>query len=115
MLDLIGAKVTITVPSAGVLTIDCGGGFNRRHQVSALTANAQISTSNVAPAGYATEGELRIAQDTVGGRQLTFPSTWAPIGESDSQLAQAPLAVTWLSYVSYDGVRFSYVMQELRA
>jgi len=112
LLDAAGLKVHTAVVADGVATLNCGNGLHRRHQVPALTGNVTLALSNLAPAGYATDGEGRIVQDATGSRTLAFPENWKPIGGSDTAIASAPNAVTWLSFVSYDGVNFSYAMQE---
>lgn len=112
LLDAAGLKVHTAVVSAGVATLNCGNGLNRRHQVPVLTGNVTLALSNLAPDGYATDGEARIVQDATGGHSVTLPANWRPIGGSDTAVAIGPSAVTWLSFVSYDGVNFSYAMQE---
>lgn len=112
LLDAAGLKVHTAVVDAGVATLNCGNGLHRRHQVPALTGNVTLAVSNLAPAGYATDGEVRIVQDATGGRTVAFPANWKPIGGSDTAVNGAANSVTWLSFVSYDGVNFSYAMQE---
>lgn len=112
LLELAGLKVHAAVVASGVATLNCGGGLHRRHQIPALTGNITLALSNLAPAGYATEGEARIVQDATGGRTVTLPAGWKPIGGSDTAVAGGANAVTWISFVSYDGVNFSYAMQE---
>lgn len=111
LLDAAGLKVHTVAVAAGVGTIDCGNGLARRHQLS-LSGNVTLALSNLAPTGYATDGEVRIVQDVAGGHGVTFPAGWAPIGGSDTAVASGPNAVTWLSFVTYDGTSVSYAMQE---
>lgn len=111
LLDAAGLKVHTAVVAAGVATLNCGNGLHRRHQLS-LSGNVTLALSNLAPTGYATDGEVRIVQGAAGGHGVTLPAGWSPIGGSDTAVASGPNAVTWLSFVSYDGVNFSYAMQE---
>ena len=110
--ELAGLKIHTVAVSSGTATIDCGHGLARRHTL-ALTGNVTLTLSNPAPSGYATEGEVRIVQDATGSRTLTLPAGWKPLGGSDTAVASAAGAVTWLSFVSYDGgTTVSYAMQE---
>ncbi|WP_282266480.1 hypothetical protein [Stenotrophomonas sp. PS02298] len=110
--DLAGLKINTVPVSSGTATINCGHGLSRRHQLS-LTGTVSLTLANAAPSGYATEGELRIVQDATGSRTVTFPAGWKPLGGSDTTVASAANAVTWLTFVSYDGgATVSYAMQE---
>lgn len=112
LLRAAGLMLTAVAVDSGVATINCGNGLRRRHELT-LTGNVTLAIDNVAPEGYATEGEVCIKQDATGGRTVTFPSSWKPIGGSDTAVASAATAVTWLSFVTYDGgTTVSYAMQE---
>ncbi len=112
VLQLLGMKVHSVVLSSGVATMDCGHGLHRNHTLT-LTANATLALSNLAPAGYATEGEIRIVQDATGGRTLTLPAAFKPLGGSDTAVKSAAGSVTILSYKTMtDGTTVEYAMQE---
>ncbi|WP_019399102.1 hypothetical protein [Pseudoxanthomonas sp. GW2] len=110
--DLAGLKIHAVSVASGTATINCGHGLARRHTLS-LTGNVTMALADCAPSGYATEGEVRIVQDATGSRTVTFPAGWKPLGGSDTAVASAAGAVTWLTFVSYDGgTTVSYAMQE---
>lgn len=110
--DLAGLKIHAVAVSGGAATVNCGHGLARRHTLS-LTGNVTLALADCAPSGYATEGEVRIVQDATGGHTPTFPAEWKPLGGSDTVVASAAGAVTWLTFVSYDGgTTVSYAMQE---
>lgn len=112
LLDLAGLKISTVAVSGGTATINCSHGLARRHVLS-LTGNVTLALATTAQSGYATEGEVRIGQDVTGGHTVAFPAGWKPLGGSDIAVAGAANAVTWLSYVSYDGgASVSYAMQE---
>lgn len=110
--DLAGLKIHTVAVASGTATINCGHGLARRHTLS-LTGNVTMALADCAPSGYATEGEVRIVQDATGGHTVTFPAGWKPLGGSDTAVDSAANAVTWLTFVSYDGgTTVSYAMQE---
>lgn len=110
--DLAGLKIHVVPVTSGTATIGCANGLHRRHQLD-LAGNVTLALADVAPSGYATEGEVRIVQDATGSHTLTLPAGWKPLGGSDTTIAAAANAVTWLSFVSYDGgTTVSYAMQE---
>ena len=110
--QLLGMKVHPVVLSSGVATVDCGHGLHRNHTLT-LTGNATLALSNLAPTGYATEGEIRIVQDATGGRTLALPAAFKPLGGSDTAVKSAANGVTILSYKTMnDGAAVEYAMQE---
>lgn len=110
--QLLGMKVHAAVLSSGVATVDCGHGIHRNHTLT-LTENATLALSNLAPAGYATEGEIRIVQDATGSRTLALPASFKPLGGSDTTVKSAAGGVTVLSYKTMtDGATVEYAMQE---
>ena len=110
--QLLGMEVHSVVLSSGVATVDCGHGLHRNHRLT-LTDNATLALSNLAPSGYATEGEIRIAQDATGGRTLVLPASFKPLGGSDTTVKGAGGGVTILSYKTMtDGATVEYAMQE---
>lgn len=110
--QLLGMEVHAVVLSSGVATVDCGHGLHRNHTLT-LTGNATLALSNLAPTGYATEGEIRIVQDATGGRTLVFPASFKPLGGSDTAVKSAAGGVTILSYKTFNGgMTFEYAMQE---
>ena len=112
VLQLLGMEVHPVVLSSGVATVDCGHGLHRNHTLT-LTENATLALSNLASAGYATEGEIRIVQDATGGRTLAFPASFKPLGGSDTAVKSAAGGVTVLSYKTMnDGATVEYAMQE---
>lgn len=112
LLDLLGLKVRAVAVADGTAIISCGNGLYRHHKLD-LVGNVTLALADVAPAGYATEGEVRIVQDATGSHTVTFPTGWKPVGGSDTAVASAANAVTWLTFVSYDGgTTVSYAMQE---
>lgn len=112
VLQLLGLKVNAVVVSGGGATVDCGQGLHRNHAL-ALTGNVTLALANLAPAGYATEGEIRIVQDAAGGHTLTLPAAFKPLGGSDTAVKSAAGGVTVLSYKTMnDGASVEYAMQE---
>lgn len=110
--QLLGMKVHSVVLSSGVATVDCGHGLHRNHTLT-LTGNATLALSNLAPAGCATEGEIRIVQDATGSRTLALPASFKPLGGSDTTVKSAAGGVTILSYKTLnDGATVEYAMQE---
>lgn len=106
------SKVHVVAVAASIATVDCGSGLNRNHRLQ-LTGDVTLALSNLAPAGYATEGEIRIVQDGTGNRALVLPATFKPLGGSDTTVASAAGAVTVLSYKTLnDGTTVEYAMQE---
>jgi len=109
---LLGLKVHVVSISGGVATIDCGGGLSRNHTIT-LTGNVTLALSNLAPAGFATEGEIRIVQDATGSRTLTLPGAFKPLGGSDTAVKSTANGVTILSFKTVnDGTTVEYAMQE---
>lgn len=105
-------KVQTVALASGIATVDCGHGLYRNH-VLTLTANATLALSNLAPAGFATEGEIRIVQDATGSRTLTLPAAFKALGGSDTAIARAANKVTVLSFKTVnDGTTVEYAMQE---
>ena len=112
LLDLMGLRVNTVTIAGGVATVDCGYGMVRNH-VLTLTGNATLVLSNLASAGYATEGEIRITQDGTGSRTLTLPAHSKALGGSDTAVASAAGRVTVLSFKTVnDGESVEYAMQE---
>lgn len=110
--QLLGLKVHGVSVSAGEATVDCGHGLHRNHTLT-LTGNTTLVLSNLAPAGYVTEGEIRIAQDATGGRTLGLPASFKPLGGSDTAVKGAGNSVTILSFKTFNvGVSVEYAMQE---
>jgi len=110
--QLLGMKVQAVVVAGSVATVDCGHGLHRNHTLT-LTGNVTLALSNLAPAGYTTEGEIRIVQDVTGGRSLTLPGSFKPLGGSDTAVKSAANGVTILSYKTVnDGTTVEYAMQE---
>lgn len=108
----LGLKVHAVALSGGTATVDCGSGLYRNHTLT-LTANATLALSNLAPAGYATEGEIRIMQDATGGWTLTLPTAFKVLGGSDTAVASGASKVTVLSFKTLnDGTTVEYAMQE---
>ncbi|MTI73359.1 MAG: hypothetical protein FH747_06815 [Stenotrophomonas sp.] len=109
---LAASRVHAVAVAGSVATVDCGGGINRNHRLS-LSGNATLALANLAPAGYATEGEIRIVQVAPGGYTLTLPSEFKPLGGSDTAVATAAGVVTVLSFKTLnDGMTVEYAMQE---
>lgn len=110
--QLLGMKVHAVVVAGSVATVDCGHGLVRNHTLL-LTENVTLALSNIAPAGYVTEGEIRIVQDATGGRVLTLPPAFKPLGGSDIAVKSAASGVTILAYKTMnDGATVEYAMQE---
>ncbi len=110
--QLLGMKVHAVSIVAGVATVDCGAGLHRNHTIL-LDANATLALSNLAPTGFVTEGEIRIAQDATGGRTLTLPASLKSLGGSDTAVKSAANGVTILSYKTFNaGTTVEYAMQE---
>ncbi len=111
--ELVGLRVTAVTIVSSTATVNCGFGLVRNFTLS-LTGNATLALSNLAAAGYVTEGEIRIAQDATGRRTLTLPSSFKPLGGSDTAIAAAANAVTILSFKTFNaGTTFEYAMQEV--
>lgn len=112
VLQLLGMKVHAVLVAGSAATVDCGHGLHRNHTLQ-LTGNVTLALANLAPSGYATEGEIRIVQDATGGRTLTLPPTFKPLGGSDTTVKSAANSVTILAYKTMnDGVAVEYAMQE---
>ena len=110
--QLLGMKVHAVVVVGTVATVDCGHGLHRNHTLP-LPGDVTLVLSNLAPPGYATEGEIRIVQDATGGRALTLPPAFKPLGGSDTTVKSAANGVTVLSYKTMnDGATVEYAMQE---
>lgn len=107
--DTVGTGTIIS----GTVTLNCNGGRVRNFTVS-MTASATLAVSNLAPAGRVTEFECLITQGATGGWTLTLPSSFHPIGSSDTAIAAAANAKTLLSAKTFDaGTSWAYVMQEV--
>ena len=106
-------KVTALTISSGVVNIDLAGGANRDFTLS-LTANVtSITFSSLPASGYVGELEIQIKQDATGSRTLALPSSFKPLGGSDTAIASAANAVTVLSAKTWDqGTTWRYAMQE---
>lgn len=105
-------SVTAATISSGTVTLDCNGGRARNFTI-ALTANATLAVSNLAPAGRVTEFEVQITQDATGGRTLTLPASFKAMGGSDTAISAAANSVTILSAKTFDaGTTWRYAMQE---
>lgn len=104
--------ITGTIMS-GTVTLNCNGGRVRNFTV-AMTANATLAASNLAAAGRVTEFECLITQDATGGRTLTLPASFKPLGGSDTAIASLAGAGTVLSAKTFDGgTSWVYAMQEV--
>ena len=98
---------------SGTVTLNFNGGRVRNFTVS-MTANATLAVSDLAAAGRVTEFECLISQDATGGRALTFPASFKPLGGSDTAIAGAAGARTVLSAKTFDaGTTWVYAMQEV--
>lgn len=110
--QLLGMQVHSVAISSGVATVDCGHGLHFNHTLL-LTGNATLALSNLSPAGFITEGEIRVVQDATGSRALTLPPSFKPLGGSDTAVKSAANGVTILSYKTFnDGATVEYAMQE---
>jgi len=110
--QMLGMKVHAVAIVGGVATVDCGAGLHRNHTIL-LDSSATLELSNLAPAGYATEGEIRIAQDATGARTLALPASFKPLGGSDTAVKSAANGVTVLSFKTFNGgTTVEYAMQE---
>ncbi|MGB3393258.1 MAG: hypothetical protein WA956_05540 [Stenotrophomonas sp.] len=109
---LVASRVHAVAIADDIATVDCGGGINRNHRLS-LSGNATLALANLAPAGYATEGEIHIVQVAPGGFTLALPSEFQALGGSDTAVAADAGAVTILSFKTFtDGATVEYAMQE---
>lgn len=109
---LVSSRVHDIAVAGGVATVDCGGGLHRNH-VLQLVGNTTLALANLAPAGYATEGEIRIVQAAPGSYTLALPASFKALGGSDTAVANASGAVTVLSFKTVnDGATVEYAMQE---
>lgn len=107
----IKSPITVVGISAGTATVDCSLG---RNFILFLNQNVStLSLTNLAGSGYATEVEIEIKQDGVGGRTLALPPQFKALGGSDTAIASAINAVTVLSAKTFDnGTTWRYAMQE---
>ncbi|MGE4459093.1 MAG: hypothetical protein AB7D31_07495 [Stenotrophomonas sp.] len=107
---LAASRVHTVAVSGGVATVDCGNGLNRNHRLT-LSGNVTLALANLAPAGYATEGEIRIVQGAPGAYTLTLPAAFRALG-SVGAVGSAVGAVTVLSFKTLnDGTTVEYAMQ----
>lgn len=110
--DLYFDSVTPATISAGTVTLNCNGGRARNFTI-ALTDNATLVVSNLAPAGRMTEFEVQITQDATGNRTLTLPGSFKALGGSDTAISAVANSVTILSAKTFDaGTTWRYAMQE---
>lgn len=110
--DLYFDSVTAATISSGTVTLNCNGGRARNFTI-ALTANATLTVSNLAPAGRVTEFEVQITQDATGSRTLALPGSFKALGGSDTAISAAANSVTILSAKTFDGgTTWRYAMQE---
>lgn len=108
----VAEPVTAVSITGGTATLDCGAGLARNFTLS-MTGNAALAVSNLAGAGKVTEFELQITQDGTGGRTLSLPGTFKPLGGSDTAIALGANSVTVLSAKTFDnGTTWRYAMQE---
>lgn len=105
----LGGPIEAPASAAGVLTLDLALAANF---TTTLTENATLAVANLAGAGNVSAFELEITQDATGGRTLTLPATFKPLGGSDIAVAAAPGAVTLLSAKTFDNTNWRYTMQE---
>lgn len=106
--------ITTPAGTSGTLTLDLGSGVNKNFRLNPLTANATLAVSNLAATGRISEFECLIAQDATGGRTLTLPAAFRPLGGSDTAIAAAAGAKTVLSAKTFDaGSTWIYAMQEV--
>lgn len=103
--------LTALTNSSGTVTVDCSLG---RSFTITLDANVTTLTlSNLAGAGFATEIEIEIKQDSTGGFTFALPASFKALGGSDTAIASAANAVTVLSAKTFDnGTTWRYAMQE---
>lgn len=110
--DLYLDAITAATITSGTVTLNCNGGRVRNFTI-AMTANATLAVSSLAGAGRVTEFECQITQDATGSRTLTLPSSFKPIGGSDTAISAAANTVTILSAKTFDnGTTWRYAMQE---
>lgn len=101
----------VTFNAGGTSTVDCSAGNDFTLAMGA--GNTTLAVSNLNGAGFVTEFELVVTQDGVGGRTLTLPASFKPLGGSDTAIATAANAVTVLSAKTFDnGTTWVYAMQE---
>ena len=106
--------ITTPAGTSGTLTLNLGGGVNKNFRLNPLTANATLAVSNLAAAGRISEFECLITQNATGGRTLTLPAAFRPLGGSDTAIASAAGAKTVLSAKTFDaGTTWIYAMQEV--
>lgn len=112
--DLLRQKkpvTAVTFASGGTSTVDCSQGED--FTLDFGTGNTTLGVSNLNGAGFVTAFELRIKQDATGGRTLTLPAAFKPLGGSDTAIAAGANAVTVLSAKTLDnGTTWLYAMQE---
>lgn len=110
--QLLGLQVRAVVIATSVATVDCGQGLVRNFALT-LTSNATLALSNLAPAGFVTEGEIRIIQDATGNRTLALPAAFKALGGSDTAVKSSANGVTILSFKTMNaGATVEYAMQE---
>lgn len=108
----VAEPVTEVSITGGTATLDCGAGLARNFTLL-MTGNAALAVSNLAGASKVTEFELQITQDGTGGRTLSLPGTFKPLGGSDTAIALGANSVTVLSAKTFDnGTTWRYAMQE---
>jgi hypothetical protein len=108
--QLLGMKVHTVSVSGGTATVDCGFGLHRHHTLE-LGGNVALALSNAAPAGYVTEGEVRIVQDAAGSHELALPAGWVPLRGSRTGVVATAGAMTILSFKAFGTSVVEYILQ----
>lgn len=97
--------------SSGTATLNFEGGTAKNFAL-ALSSAATLATSNLASGGKITEFEMLITN--AGSFALTLPSSFKPLGGSDTSVAPGAGVKTMLSAKTFDGgTTWAYAMQEL--
>jgi len=95
--------------AAGVVNIDCAGPDFRTLLMTAPVTS--ITFSNLPAAGEGRSIVIRILQDATGGRTMTLPASFKPMGASDLVIQAGANAYTLLTLMTFDqGVRWEYAM-----
>jgi hypothetical protein len=83
-------------------------------QLATVLLTADVPTTEVigVPAGYGATFAVRYKQDATGGWEVTWPSSFHFVDGSDTQVQQAPNAMTLLVATTFDqGSRWECVMR----